>query len=134
MHVGKEMESSGDVRLGFLHGGSVYVFARLENEVFDHCVGQSFSAPLCQLAGQCPSCLLPVISASLDDYGSLCHHPGQRGRSKKDRMCLLPKLRELWLYWLVLPLSIPFLGSISALQQLFCQLSFFVAFEQGQVV
>lgn len=81
MHVGMEMESSGDVRLGFLHGGSVYVFARLENEVFDHCVGQSFSAPLCQLAGQCPNCLLPVISASLDDYGSVCNHPGQRGRS-----------------------------------------------------
>ncbi len=64
MNVGKEMESSGDVRLGCLHGGSVYVFARLENEIFDHCIGQSFSA-LCQLAGQC---LMPVISASLDDY------------------------------------------------------------------
>jgi len=69
MHVGKEVKSSGEVRLGFLHGGSVYVFARLENEVFDHCVGQSFSGGLCQFAGQCPNCLLPVLSASLDDYG-----------------------------------------------------------------
>ncbi len=78
MNVGKEMESSGDVRLGCLHGGSVYVFARLENEIFDHCVGQSFSA-LCQLAGHCLNCLMPVSSASLDDYIPRGPHPGQRG-------------------------------------------------------